>query len=78
MSYFRVRVADNICGSFFIFGGLLDILAVLDPRVRWFLCVLWNSPDRANADSAGDASFAAQNLNAAGGDAPVSGGLRDG
>ena len=34
MSYFRVRVADTICGSFFIFGGLLDIVAVLDSRVR--------------------------------------------
>ena len=65
------------CGSFFVFGGLLDILAVLDSRVRWLLCVLWNPPDRANADSTRDAPLSAQNLNTAGGDAPAFGGLRD-
>lgn len=78
MSYFRVRVADIICGSFFVFGGLFDILPVLDSCVRWLLCVLWNPPDRANADSSGNAPLAAQNLNTTGGDAPAFGGLRDG
>ena len=34
----------------------------------------WNSPDRANADSTGDAPLAAQNLNTAGGDTPAFGG----
>ena len=75
---FRVRVADNICDSFFIFDGLLDILAALDSRVCWLFCVLWNPPDRAYADGTGNAPFAAQNLNTAGGDAPAFGGLRDG
>ena len=68
---------ETLCGSFFVFGGLLDILAVLDSRVRWLLCVLWNPPDRANADSTGDTPLAAQNLNTAGGDTPAFGGLRD-
>ena len=77
-SYFRVRVADMICGSFFVFDRLLDILPVLNPRVRWLLCILWNPPDRADADSSGNAPFAAQNLNTAGGDTPAFGGLRDG
>ena len=54
------------------------MLAVFDSRVRWFLCVLWNPPDRANADGTGNAPLAAQNLNTAGGDAPAFGGLRDG
>ena len=65
------------CGSFFVFGWLLDIIAVLDSRVRRLLCVLRNFPDRANADSTGDATLAAQNLNTAGRDAPAFGGLRD-
>ena len=47
------------------------ILSVLDSRVRWLLCVLWNPPDRANADSTGDAPLSAQNLNTAGGYQPL-------
>ena len=46
--------------------------------IRWLLGVLWNHPDRANADSTGDAPLAAQILNTAGEDAPASGGLHDG
>ena len=61
-----------------IMNFLLDILAVLDSRVRWLFCVLRNSPDRANADRTGDAPLAAQYLNTAGGDTPAFGGLRDG
>ena len=53
INWFRVRVADIICGSFFVFGKFLDILPVLDSRIRWLLCILWNPPDRANADSTG-------------------------
>lgn len=60
-----------------LFRFSFDVLPTLDPCVRWLLCVLWNPPDRANADSAGDTPLAAQNLNTAGGDAPAFGGLRD-
>ncbi len=60
-----------------LFRFSFDILAILDSRVRWLLCVLWDPPDRANADSTGDAPLAAQNLNTAGGDTPAFGGLRD-
>ena len=49
INWFRVRVADIICGSFFVFGKFLDILPILDSRVRWLLCILWNPPDRANS-----------------------------
>ena len=55
----------------------LDILPVLDSCVRRLRCVLWDPPDCANADSAGDTPLAAQNLNTAGGDAPAFVGLRD-
>ena len=61
-----------------ICGVGVVILPVFGSCVRWLLCVLWNPPDRANADSAGDTPLAAQNLNAAGGDTPAFGGLCDG
>ena len=60
-----------------LFRFSFDVLPTLDPRVRWLLCVLWNPPNRANADRTGNTPLAAQNLNTAGGDTPAFGCLLD-
>ena len=62
-----------------VIGPVADdtIARLLRSCVRRFLCVLWNPPDRANADRTGDTPLAAQNLNTAGGDTPAFSGLRD-
>lgn len=60
--------------AIFVRCGFLNILPALDPRVRRFLGVLRYPPGASDHDNAGDAPLFAEDLDAAGGDAPL---LRD-
>ena len=55
-------------------SGPLNRFPALDPRVRRFLGVLRYPPGASDHDNAGDAPLFAEDLDAAGGDAPL---LRD-
>ena len=55
-------------------SGPLNIFPALDPRVRRFLGVLRYPPGASDHNNAGDAPLFAEDLDAAGGDAPL---LRD-
>ena len=44
---FRVRVAI-ICGSIFIFGGLLNVLSAFDPRVCGLRLIIGDCPSVAD------------------------------